>query len=59
MRVQHFFADVHKAMTQLNWHPEFDLLSGLKDSFQNDYLTSSRDTAEVDFSMDDEILKAV
>jgi len=59
MRVQHFFADVHKAMTQLNWHPEFDLLSGLKDSFQNDYLASSRDTAEVDFSMDDEILKAV
>jgi UDP-glucose 4-epimerase len=59
MRVQHFFADVHKAMTQLNWHPEFDLLSGLKDSFQNDYLASSRDTAEIDFSMDDEILKAV
>ena len=59
IRVQHFFADVHKAMTQLNWHPEFDLLSGLKDSFQNDYLASSRDTAEVDFSMDEEILKAV
>lgn len=59
MRVQHFFADVHKAMTQLNWQPEYDLLSGLKDSFQNDYLTSGRHEAEVDFSVDDEILKAV
>lgn len=56
LRVQHFFADVHKAMTELNWHPEFDLISGLKDSFENDYLVSGRDT-EVDFSMDDEILK--
>lgn len=59
MRVQHFFADVHKAMTELNWQPEYDLLSGLKDSFQNDYLASGRDKAEVDFSVDDEIVKAV
>ncbi|MCA1993558.1 MAG: NAD-dependent epimerase/dehydratase family protein [Coleofasciculus sp. S288] len=58
LRVQHFFADVHKAMTELYWQPEFDLLSGLKDSFQNDYLASSRDTAEVDFSVDKEILNA-
>jgi len=56
MRVQHFFADVHKAMTELNWRPEFDLLSGLKDSFQNDYLTQGLDKAEVDFSVDDEII---
>ncbi|HEY9727613.1 MAG TPA: NAD-dependent epimerase/dehydratase family protein [Chroococcales cyanobacterium] len=59
MRVQHFFADVHKAMSELNWQPEYDLLSGLKDSFQNDYLGSGRDKAEVDFSVDDEIVKAV
>jgi UDP-glucose 4-epimerase len=59
MRVQHFFADVHKAMTQLNWQPKYDLLSGLKDSFQNDYQASGRHEAEVDFSVDDEILKAV
>lgn len=56
MRVQHFFADVHKAMTQLNWHPKYDLLSGLKDSFQKDYLESGRHEAEVDFSVDDQIL---
>lgn len=59
MRVQHFFADVHKAMTQLNWQPKYDLLTGLKDSFENDYQTSGRHEIEVDFSMDDEILKAV
>lgn len=58
MRVQHFFADVHKAKIELNWQPKYDLLSGLKDSFQNDYLASGRDKAEVDFSVDDEILKA-
>ena len=56
LRVQHFFADVHKAMNELNWQPEFDLISGLKDSFQNDYQTTEK--AEVDFSLDDEILKA-
>ncbi|MGK7872198.1 MAG: NAD-dependent epimerase/dehydratase family protein [Xenococcaceae cyanobacterium] len=58
-RLQHFFADVHKAMDRLNWKPEFDLLSGLKDSFQNDYLASDRHEAEVDFSVDDEILSAI
>ncbi len=59
MRVQHFFASVNKAMTELNWKPEYDLISGLKDSFQNDFLASGRDKSEVDFSVDDEILKAV
>lgn len=57
MRVQHFFADVHKAMDELNWQPKFDLISGLKDSFQNDYLAAAKDKANVDFSCDDEILK--
>lgn len=56
LRTQHFFADVHKAKTQLNWEPEYDLISGLKDSFQNDYLASGRHEAEVDFSLDDQIL---
>jgi len=58
MRMQHFFADVHQAMSQLNWQPKYDLISGLKDSFQNDYLASNRQEAEVDFSVDDEILAA-
>ncbi|MBE9014427.1 3-beta hydroxysteroid dehydrogenase, partial [Pseudanabaenaceae cyanobacterium LEGE 13415] len=56
IRTQHFFADVHKAKTELNWEPEFDLISGLKDSYQNDYLKIGRDQAEIDFSLDDQIL---
>jgi nucleoside-diphosphate-sugar epimerase len=56
MRVQHFYADIHKAKTELNWQPNFDLISGLKDSFEQDYLISGRGKTEIDFSMDDEIL---
>ncbi|WP_013320753.1 NAD-dependent epimerase/dehydratase family protein [Gloeothece verrucosa] len=59
LRVQHFFADVHKAMTQLNWTPEFDLVSGLKDSYEHDYLPSGRHQAEIDFSVDEEILSTL
>ncbi|PIG92131.1 NAD-dependent epimerase/dehydratase family protein [Gloeocapsopsis sp. IPPAS B-1203] len=59
IRVQHFFAAVDKAKAQLNWQPKYDLIAGLQDSFQNDYLTSGRDPAEVDFSVDDEILSVV
>jgi nucleoside-diphosphate-sugar epimerase len=56
MRVQHFYADVHKAKTELNWQPKFDLISGLKDSFEQDYLISGRGKTEIDFSIDDDIL---
>jgi nucleoside-diphosphate-sugar epimerase len=55
MRVQHFYADIHKAQTELGWAPKFDLISGLQDSFK-DYLQSGRDQKEIDFSVDDEIL---
>ena len=58
MRVQHFFTSVEKAKAELNWRPEFDLVSGLKDSFQHGYLASGRDQAEVDFSTDEQILSA-
>ena len=58
MRVQHFFTSIQKATSELYWQPEFDLVAGLKDSFQNDYLLSGRETAAIDFSLDDEILKA-
>ncbi|MBE9170395.1 NAD-dependent epimerase/dehydratase family protein [Pleurocapsales cyanobacterium LEGE 06147] len=59
IRVQHFFADVYKAIDDLDWKPEYDLISGLKDSFQNDYLPLGRDGAEINFSVDEEILKTV
>ncbi len=59
LRLQHFFADITKAKTDLNWTPQYDLVSGLKESFQNDYLASGRDGAEIDFSLDEEILGKV
>ncbi|MBR8833958.1 MAG: NAD-dependent epimerase/dehydratase family protein [Stigonema ocellatum SAG 48.90 = DSM 106950] len=58
LRTQHFFASVNKAMTELSWQPEYDLISGLKDSFENDYLPSGRDKAEIDFSVDEEIIQS-
>jgi UDP-glucose 4-epimerase len=57
LRVQHFFASVNKAQTELGWLPEYDLISGLTDSFNNDYLATGRDKSEVDFSVDEEILQ--
>ena len=59
MRLQHFFASVNKAMTQLNWGPQYDNVSGLQDSFENDYLKSGRDRKEIDFSIDEEIIKVL
>jgi UDP-glucose 4-epimerase len=59
MRVQHFFASVNKAQIELGWQPKYDLISGLTDALENDYLANKRDQVEVDFSVDDEILKAV
>ncbi len=59
LRSQHFFADIHKAKTELDWEPKFDLVCGLKESFENDYLASNRQDAEIDFSLDEEILAAI
>ncbi|MEL6496463.1 MAG: NAD-dependent epimerase/dehydratase family protein [Cyanobacteria bacterium J06623_7] len=56
VRQQHFFTDIERAQRDLNWQPKYDLISGLKDSFQNDYLASGRDKSEIDFSLDDQIL---
>lgn len=58
MRTQHFFTDIHKAIADLDWQPEFDLMSGLQDSFQNDYLKNQRDQAKIDFTLDNAILSA-
>ncbi len=57
MRIQHFFTDITKAKTDLNWQPKFDLISGLQDSYEKDYLASGKHKAEVDFSLDQQILE--
>lgn len=59
LRSQHFFCSIGKALSELDWEPQFDLISGLKDSYENDYLASQGPEAEVDFSLDDQILAGV
>ncbi|MGB2924756.1 MAG: NAD-dependent epimerase/dehydratase family protein [Limnothrix sp.] len=58
VRSQHFMADISKALNDLDWQPKYDLIAGLKESFENDYLASGRDKIEIDFSTDDQILAA-
>jgi len=59
IRVQHFFADINKAINELNWQPKYDLISGLKESYQNDYLPSGRDKKDIDFTVDQEIIEQI
>ncbi len=37
IRLNHYQTDISKIKNHLNWEPKFDLLSGLRDSFINDY----------------------
>ena len=59
MRVQHFFTDIAKAKAELNWQPKFDLIEGLKDSYENDYLATGGDKADVNFSLDQQIVASL
>ncbi|KPQ35447.1 MAG: Nucleoside-diphosphate-sugar epimerase [Phormidesmis priestleyi Ana] len=59
MRVQHFFTDIHKAQTDLNWQPKFNLVTGLKDAYENDYLANGKHKANIDFSLDQQILEKI
>ena len=56
MRDQHFFASIDKAMADLDWKPEYDLLDGLKDSYEKDFGRGTFRKA-ADFSVDDMILE--
>ncbi|CDN14481.1 MAG: NAD-dependent epimerase/dehydratase family protein [Richelia sp.] len=58
LRMQHFFATVNKAMKDLIWQPKYDLITGLQDSFENDYLVNGRNEADIDFSLDEEIINS-
>ena len=53
MRVQHFFASIEKAQKDLKWTPRYDLVQGLKDSYDNDYCQAEQ---AVDFELDEQIL---
>ncbi len=51
LRLTNFFTDTKKIKEALSWEPKFDLLTGLIDSYENDYLLMKTDP--IDFSVDD------
>ncbi len=53
-RLQHFFCSIDKALNHLDWEPEYDLVSGLKTSYEQDF--TKQDRSGVSFSLDDLIL---
>jgi len=55
MILQHFFASIEKARRELDWEPEFDLISGLADSYNLDFGRGTFRKA-ADFTTDDMIL---
>ena len=56
LRQQHFFADINKAISQLDWTPNYGLIEGLKNSYEQDYVPSGRLAETLTFDLDDEIL---
>ena len=53
LRLTNFFTDTSKIQKDLSWKPKFDLLNGLVDSYENDYLLVTHD--EVDFTSDESL----
>jgi nucleoside-diphosphate-sugar epimerase len=57
-RPNHFFCSCAKAERELNWKESWDLVAGLRDSYENDFLEKKkRNAISMDFSMDDQILE--
>ena len=51
LRLTNFYTDISKIKTDLSWEPKFDLLNGLTDSYENDYLLANHE--QIDFSSDE------
>eukprot|EP00178_Gracilaria_changii_P028052 TRINITY_DN949_c2_g1_i1.p1 TRINITY_DN949_c2_g1~~TRINITY_DN949_c2_g1_i1.p1 ORF type:complete len:402 (-),score=64.37 TRINITY_DN949_c2_g1_i1:917-2122(-) len=59
-RPQHFFCSPSKALRELEWTIEYDLATGIKDAYENDYtLKKESGGLKNDFETDDIILNAV
>lgn len=57
-RTQHFFCDCSKAERELNWKEQWDLVSGLQDSYENDFMEKKKNNAiSLDLKLDDLVLK--
>ena len=51
LRLTNFFTDISKIKKDISWEPKFDLLNGLIDSYENDYLLANHE--QIDFSSDE------
>ena len=57
MREQHFFCSVDKAMRDLDWKPKYNMLDGLKDSYEHDFKKKkAAGKLKLDFECDDKIV---
>ncbi|CAB1098551.1 unnamed protein product [Ectocarpus sp. CCAP 1310/34] len=57
MRPGHFFASCEKAMTDLDWAPEYNTVDGLRDSYENDFVhKKAAGGLKNDFECDDKVL---
>ena len=54
LRLNHFLTDITLVTRDLDWEPKFDLIEGLKDSYNNDYLRNGGGL--VDFTSDINLL---
>ncbi len=54
LRIGHFYTDISRIKNDLDWNPNYNLLSGLLDSFKNDF--SNKTNHKPDFSSDDVLL---
>jgi len=55
LRLTNFFTDISKIKKDLSWEPKFDLLNGLIDSYNNDYLLANH--KKFDFSSDQSLFE--
>ena len=59
-RPQHFFCSPNKALRELDWKIEYDLMVGLRDAYENDFLIKKeKGGLKNDFKTDEMILNAV
>ncbi|KKZ11914.1 MAG: 3-beta hydroxysteroid dehydrogenase [Candidatus Synechococcus spongiarum SP3] len=54
LRIAHFFTDINRVCRELAWRPHFDLVTGLKDSYEKDFRQQA--SQALDWSQDEQLL---
>jgi len=58
LRIGHFFTDINRVCRELAWQPRFDLVTGLKDSYEKDFRQQAGQASgqTSDWSQDEQLL---